>query len=101
MFLRKKIKSPFIKLKSETPYLSPEGRDLVVILGMIGSGKSTFANYMAGVQMEMKPNNKLMLKPGQQEICKTKFHITSVTAFPQVVSTDKGIDLLDCQALDA
>lgn len=101
MFMRTKVQKPFIKLKSEDTYLSPEGRDLVVILGTTGNGQSTFANYMAGVQMEMQPQNHLALKPGQHEICKTKDCAGSVTAFPQVVSTDKGIDLLDCRALDA
>lgn len=104
MFLREKLsffKYDEVKLKQES--ISPAGRDLILIMGSTGSGKSTFANYMTGCQLESKYDDNigkdyLEAKPGSIEICKTEHGVSSVTFYPQVVLVDKNIELLDCPA---
>src|SRR5580700_296631 len=84
--------------------LSPEGRNLILVLGPTGGGKSTFVNYMAKCPMEIKCNkigeNVIEIKHGFKEICKTSDSIESTTFCPQVVLIDKNIELLDCPAHD-
>jgi energy-coupling factor transporter ATP-binding protein EcfA2 len=103
-FCRRRKEKPTLELKSEPSedkYLTAEGRDLFLILGNSGGGQSTFANYMAGLQMEKTPYGTVKLKPGQQEICKTDGQSpNSITTFPQVVLTNKNIELLDCPAIN-
>ncbi len=84
-------------------YLPPTDRNLILVLGPGGSGKSTFANYMAGCQMEMKHEHGedfLEVKSGQEEICKVGHRMALTTVYPQVVSVSENVELLDCAAYD-
>jgi GTPase SAR1 family protein len=84
-------------------YLPPTDRNLILVIGPGGSGKSTFANYMAGRQMEMKYEHGedfLEVKSGQEEICKVGHRMALTTVYPQVVSISENVELLDCAAYD-
>lgn len=101
-------KTIFNPKKSAIPsfenYPSPTGKDLILLLGSSGSGKSTLANYMSGCQMEEAISESgddiLLPKLGHQEFCKVTHGVRSTTFYPQMVSLEKGIELLDCPGFD-
>jgi hypothetical protein len=108
MFLREKkpaIEPLLAKLEypnSLRNYPSPEGRDLFLIMGSSGSGVSTFANYMAGCQMEARLDRygEEFLEAKNEQPCKTSARAESTTFFPQVVLAKNNLELLDCPAYD-
>ena len=80
-----------------------EGKDLVILFGSSKSGKSTFANYMAGCEMEKQEKfGSLVIvpKPKQNEYVKIGHGYFSETSYPQTIPTNHGFEFCDSPSFD-
>lgn len=80
-----------------------EGKDLVILFGSSKSGKSTFANYMAGCQMEKQEKfGSLVIVPKTEhsEYVKIGHGFFSETSYPQTIPTKHGFEFCDSPSFD-
>lgn len=81
--------------ESLTTYSSFSEKEIFLILGSAGSGKSTFANYMAGLPMEQKFNKKdgtdyIQTKEGFKPYTTIGHGVATGTLAPQAVPAAYG-----------
>lgn len=84
----------------EQPKHDTENKDLIVIIGESGAGKSVFVNYMAGAKMEIKHDNKTKLQVidiKEEDVGHHKYSAIghgdkSMTFIPVVINKEKVID---------
>eukprot|EP00961_Rhodomonas_salina_P229109 3096626-Rhodomonas_salina.1 len=79
--------------------LNAQGKDLLVLIGNTGAGKSTFANYLHGCTMQWVESGVIEVDESgnkTKSIMEIGHTMKSQTLFPQVEKTDTGLVLCDC-----
>ncbi len=93
------LKYSFDKLAKQ--YQSVEGKDIFLVIGTTGSGKSTFINYMTGCPLHEKIDERtrskyIESKVGVKEKIKISHGCSSETICPEAISSEKGFNYLEC-----
>ena len=93
------VKEIITKVREASSYAEREapGKDIILVIGNTGSGKSTFVNYLAGCRMreERVPGKMEMGVVADNPVMEIGHGFNSWTAFPQL-HTDPGSHITYC-----